>query len=55
MDYEVGDLIEHKMWGRGEVLKIKKLNDDVELDVAFGKAGLKHLLTSFAPIKKISG
>ena len=42
------------MCGTGEVLKVKKLNDDVELDVFFEKVGLKHLLVSFAPVKKIS-
>ena len=52
-DYSEGDLIEHKMWGRGEVLKVKILNDDIEIDVVFDKVGLKHLLVSFAPIKKI--
>ena len=41
------------MWGRGEVLKVKRLNDDIEIDVVFDKVGLKHLLVSFAPIKKI--
>ena len=53
-DYKAGDTVEHKMWGRGEVLKVKSLKDDVELDVAFESAGLKHLLVSFAPIRKIS-
>ena len=52
-DYSEGDLIEHKMWGRGEVLKVKILNDDIEIDVVFDQVGLKHLLVSFAPIKKI--
>ncbi|MCL5070258.1 MAG: UvrD-helicase domain-containing protein [Actinobacteria bacterium] len=53
-DYSEGDLIEHKMWGRGEVLKVKILKDDIEIDVVFDKVGLKHLLVSFAPIKKVS-
>jgi DNA helicase-2/ATP-dependent DNA helicase PcrA len=53
-DYKAGDTVEHKMWGRGEVLKVKNLKDDVELDVAFESAGLKHLLVSFAPIRKVS-
>ncbi|MBU4450195.1 MAG: UvrD-helicase domain-containing protein [Actinobacteria bacterium] len=52
-DYSEGDLIEHKMWGRGEVLKVKILKDDIEIDVVFDQVGLKHLLVSFAPIKKI--
>ena len=51
--YKKGDFIEHKYWGQGQVLKVKKLADDCELDVMFDKAGLKHLLLSFAPIKKI--
>jgi DNA helicase-2/ATP-dependent DNA helicase PcrA len=53
-DYSEGDLIEHKIWGGGEVLKVKRLNDDIEIDVVFDKVGLKHLLVSFAPIKKIN-
>jgi DNA helicase-2/ATP-dependent DNA helicase PcrA len=53
-DYAAGDKIEHKMWGAGEVVKVKKLKDDVEIDVVFESAGLKHLLVSFAPIRKIS-
>ena len=51
--YKKGDLIEHKYWGQGKILKVKKLSDDCELDVIFDSAGLKHLLVSFAPIKKI--
>lgn len=51
--YRKGDLIEHKYFGQGKILKVKKLADDCELDVIFGKAGIKHLLVSFAPIKKI--
>jgi DNA helicase II / ATP-dependent DNA helicase PcrA len=53
-DYKVGDSIEHKLWARGEVKKVKKLKDDVEIDVLFESAGLRHLLVSFSPIRKIS-
>ena len=53
-DYRTGDKIEHKMWGKGEVLKVKMLKDDVEIDVVFETAGLKHLLVSFAPIRRVS-
>jgi len=51
--YRKGDLIEHKFWGRGKILKVKKLTGDSELDVVFDTVGMKHLLLSFAPIKKI--
>ncbi len=51
--YSEGDMILHKMWGKGEVLKVKNLNNEIELDVVFDSVGLKNLLVSFAPIKKI--
>ena len=51
--YDEGDVIEHKYWGQGEILRVKKLPDDCEIDVMFKSAGLKHLLVSFAPIKKV--
>jgi DNA helicase-2/ATP-dependent DNA helicase PcrA len=51
--FKPGEFIEHKLWGRGEVLQVKELSDDIEIDVVFKKVGLKHLLVSFAPIKKI--
>jgi DNA helicase-2/ATP-dependent DNA helicase PcrA len=33
--YRKGDLIDHKYWGRGKILKVKKLTGDCELDVMF--------------------
>jgi len=53
VDYKIGDFVEHKMWGRGQVLNVKKLSDDIELDVHFSNLGLKHLLVSFAPLQKV--
>jgi len=53
VDYRKGDFVEHKMWGRGQVFNVKKLSDDVELDVNFTSVGLKNLLVSFAPLKKV--
>jgi len=53
VEYKIGDFVEHKMWGRGQVLNVKKLSDDVELDINFSSMGLKHLLVSFAPLKKV--
>ena len=52
-DYKIGDFLEHNMWGKGQVLNVKKLKGDMELDVNFYSVGLKHLLVSFAPIKKV--
>jgi len=54
LNFKVGDLIEHRLWGNGEILRVKKSADDLELDVAFKSVGLKKILASIAPIKKIS-
>jgi DNA helicase-2/ATP-dependent DNA helicase PcrA len=54
VEYKIGDFVEHKMWGRGQVLNVKRLSYDVELDVNFTSMGLKHLLVSFAPLKKVN-
>jgi len=53
--YKIGDFVEHRMWGRGQVLNVKRLSDDIELDVNFSSVGLKHLLVSFAPLEKVEG
>ena len=50
--FKAGDKIEHKLWGSGEILRVKKSSDDLELDVAFRSVGLKKILASIAPIKK---
>ncbi|MCE5328927.1 UvrD-helicase domain-containing protein [bacterium] len=53
LNFKVGDLVEHKLWGNGEILRAKKSVDDLELDVVFKSVGLKKILASVAPIKKI--
>lgn len=50
-----GEMVEHKLWGKGRVLKVKELPQDIELDIEFDSVGLKHLLGSYAPIKKVHG
>ena len=50
--FKAGDKIEHKLWGNGEILRVKKSSEDLELDVAFRSVGLKKILASIAPIKK---
>jgi DNA helicase-2/ATP-dependent DNA helicase PcrA len=52
MSFSVGNIVEHKLWGEGEILRVKNITDDLELDIAFKSVGLKKLLASIAPIKK---
>jgi DNA helicase-2/ATP-dependent DNA helicase PcrA len=51
--YAPGDLVEHRAWGRGRVLKSTLTRTDEELIVKFDKVGVKILAVSLAPIVKL--
>ena len=48
--YNLGDKVEHKIWGIGTVVKV----EGEEITVAFPNVGIKKLDLKFAPIKAIS-
>ncbi len=50
-DIQIGSKVNHKMWGMGTVVQIKKVGGDKEIVVAFENKGLKKLLLSIAPIE----
>ena len=50
---EVGDRVQHKMFGEGIVINCSPNKDDQEITVAFEVAGVKHLLLSLAPLEKV--
>ena len=50
---EIGDRVQHKMFGEGVVINCSPNKDDQEITVAFEGAGVKHLLLSLAPLEKI--
>ncbi len=53
-EWKVGDKAEHNKWGIGTVVSVKGDPDNLELDIAFpSPIGVKRLLASFAPIKKV--
>ncbi|MFD1410684.1 DNA helicase PcrA [Lapidilactobacillus gannanensis] len=54
VSWQVGDLVEHRAWGRGTVVQVDQNGDDIELAIAFPEIGVKHLMAVFAPIKKVS-
>jgi len=52
--FAVGDKVTHNKWGEGTVIAVKGKDKDTELQIAFAApTGIKKLLASFAPIKKI--
>jgi DNA helicase-2/ATP-dependent DNA helicase PcrA len=49
-DFEVGDTVEHKIFGRGTVVD----KDGESLAIHFGRKGTKKLNAAFAPLSKIN-
>ena len=54
-EYQKGDMLEHKAFGRGMVLSAQKMGGDVLLEIAFDGVGSKRLMlkTSAQYIKKV--
>jgi len=52
--YVAGDKVMHGKWGEGTVIAVRGKDQDMELQIAFpAPTGIKKLLASFAPIKKV--
>ena len=52
--YEPGDIVEHKVFGRGEVLHVKPAAGDQIVEIRFEKVGVKKTMANFAPLTKIT-
>ncbi|MDI6630986.1 MAG: UvrD-helicase domain-containing protein [Bacillota bacterium] len=48
-----GDRVLHKKWGAGTVVGVAGSGEDVQVTVAFAKAGLKTLLLEYAPLERL--
>ena len=52
IDWQIGDIAQHKKWGDGTVLEVSGSGKTMELKIKFPDVGLKKLLASVAPITK---
>jgi DNA helicase-2/ATP-dependent DNA helicase PcrA len=52
--FEMGDKVKHKVFGKGTVISVKNQDGDEEVTVAFPGKGVKRLLTSLAPLEKLN-
>ena len=52
--YEKGDIVEHKVFGRGKVLAVKAAAGDQIVEINFEKVGVKKTMANFAPLTKIT-
>ena len=48
------DSVEHKVFGRGTVLKVKPAAGDQIVEINFEKVGIKKTMANFAPLTKIT-
>ncbi|HRT82813.1 MAG TPA: 3'-5' exonuclease, partial [Oscillospiraceae bacterium] len=51
--YKVGDMVEHKAFGRGLLISMEKTGNDYLLEVAFDTVGTKKLMANFAKLQKV--
>lgn len=51
--YSVGDMVRHKIFGDGMVVKTEKMGSDTMLEIAFDKVGTKILMANFAKLVKL--
>ncbi len=51
--FQVGDLVAHKVYGKGMVLKVTAMGNDHLVEVAFDTVGTKKVMAKFARLHKI--
>ncbi len=51
--YSVGDMVLHKVFGKGMVMSAEKMGNDTLLEIAFDKAGTKKLMANFCKMEKL--
>lgn len=51
--YAVGDIVEHRVFGRGKVLKATPIAGDCIVEIQFDRVGVKKTMANYAPLKKV--
>lgn len=51
--YSVGDMVLHKVFGKGMITSAEPMGSDTMLEVAFDKVGTKTLMANFSKMEKI--
>ena len=52
--FKAGDAVEHRTFGRGEILKATPCGNDCILEIQFESIGFNRLMAAFAKVKKIN-
>ena len=52
-EINVGDIVEHVMFGKGDVMSVTKMGADILYEIAFETVGTKKLMGSYVKLKKL--
>ncbi len=51
--FEVGDIVRHMTFGRGEILSVRPMGADTMYEIVFDNVGTKKLMATYAKLKKM--
>ncbi len=51
--FQAGDLVDHKVFGRGRVLKATPIAGDCIVEIQFDRVGVKKTMANYAPLTKL--
>ena len=53
VSYAPGDIVDHRVFGRGTVLKATPIAGDCIVEIQFDRVGVKKTMATYAPLKKV--
>ena len=54
VSYAPGDLVEHRVFGKGKVIKATPIAGDCIVEIQFDRVGVKKTMANYAPLKKLT-
>ena len=54
VSYAPGDLVEHRVFGKGKVIKATPIARDCIVEIQFDRVGVKKTMANYAPLKKLT-
>ena len=53
VSYAPGDLVDHRVFGRGRIIKATPIAGDCIVEIQFDRVGVKKTMANYAPLKKV--
>ena len=53
-NFAAGDLVDHKVFGRGKVLKVTPVAGDCIVEIQFDRVDIKKTMANYAPLTKLT-